>query len=100
MLGSEWKLLALVAEPLDRRNGVEDTHGFARHLGTHAVSCDDGDLILATHQRSPQASGLRNTMAIPCPPPMHALATPCFLPLRFICMARVRMRRVPVAPSG
>jgi len=40
------------------------------------------------------------TIAIPCPPPIQAVATPYWPPLRFNSYARVRTKRVPVAANG
>src|SRR6202022_1459652 len=40
------------------------------------------------------------SMAPPCPPPMHSVATPCLTPSRRIALTRCSTMRLPLAPTG
>src|SRR5579864_5303259 len=97
------------AQLLEQRRGpipaglVVDEHGGAG-AGEEAAARRADAAAAAGHQHPAAAEvdhcTVSTSMAIPCPPPMQAEATPAPPPRRPSSLSKVISRRVPEAPSG
>src|SRR5690606_22741375 len=97
-----------------RRSNVQGRGRDFRSLDPVVPSSETGMVGLADHRiklrdrlqrRKPeggrdQRARFSIRIAIPCPPPMQAEATPYRPPLRRSSCIKVRTRRAPVAPRG